>query len=124
MGYTNEKPDCYGDEDYYDPDDNACKDCSVFQSCGIRSSRSSRRSATPRVTASTSTDRNYRLATTKKKGEIARVMDDPGDDSTFANILLHNTGLEMMQTVVDEIGNSIRHIPRLDYGKYFERKKK
>lgn len=49
---------------------------------------------------------------------------EPDDDITYGKLLLHNTGLEVVQAIVDEISNSVRHIPRLDYGKYFDRRKK
>lgn len=125
MSYLDNKPDCYGDEDYYDEDDEDCQACQVRKACSIRASRGSRTSTSRTYTRSyTRTPTPKTTAVTKKQNKVAKIIEDPSDDTTFAKILLHNTGLEVLQTMVDELGNSIRHIPRIDYGKYFDRKKK
>lgn len=130
MGHSDNKPECYGDEDYFDPDDDDCAACAVSQSCGIRVSRAAHgtrsRYATRQSSRPLSRPNPTRAVTPQRtrKNEIQRVIDEPDDDTSFAKILMHNTGLEVIQSMVDELGNSIRHIPRIDYGKYFERKKK
>lgn len=132
MSYSDNKPECYGDEDYYDPDDKSCKDCGVFNSCGIRASRAARAGATtgsrsytrPQTTTPASNTAHTRTTQTTAAAKIKRTEVEPDENASFGGILLHNTGLEVLQTVVDELGNSIRQIPRIDYGTYFERRKK
>jgi len=125
MGYSNEKPDCYGDEHYYSPDDEECRECAVSSSCSIRAARRSSRSSPSSSRYSSSKPATvHKQQSSSKPTNVKRTVDEPEEGDTFAKILLHNTGLEVIQTMVDELGNSIRHIPRVDYGKYFERKKK
>ena len=129
MGYTNQKPECYGDPELYDPDDDECSGCGVNHSCSIRAQRkakSTRPSYTSRnrQLSSTSTQENVSSTSLAQSRKLPRVEREPNHDITFSKILMHNTGLEVLQTVVDELSSSIRHIPRLDYGRYFERKKK
>ena len=38
MGYSDDKPPCYGDAETYDPEDDTCQECAVRASCGIRAS--------------------------------------------------------------------------------------
>ena len=121
MGYSDTKPECYGDEDYYAPDDDECSSCAVKASCGIRVSRMSKQK---NVYSNRSTNRSATSIQRTQKNEIQRIVEEPDEDTSFAKILMHNTGLEVIQSMVDELGNSIRHIPRIDYGKYFDRKKK
>lgn len=124
MGYSDNRPGCYGDEDYFDPDDSECKSCGVMQSCSVRASRAARSRPSESSRRSTTSATRSIQKTTPRKTQIEKIIEEPDDNATFGKILLHNTGLEVMQAVVDELGNSIRHIPRVDYGKYFERKKK
>ena len=131
MEYSKQKPDCWGDPDCYEPDDDECKQCRVQQSCGMKSS--SKRTPTARHTPTTRhssfqsrTNRSQSTTsisrTVQPKPEIVRA--EPEEDVSFGKLLLHNTGLEVLQTTIDELSNSVRAIPRYDYGKFFERKKK
>lgn len=131
MEYSKQKPDCWGDPDCYEPNDDECNQCKMQHSCGIRvSSKSSYASRRQSTTSRGSLD--HRGSSTKNrlptrvtqtpKPEIVRA--EPEDDVSFGKLLLHNTGLEVLQTTIDELSNSVRAIPRYDYGKFFERKKK
>lgn len=121
MGYSDNKPGCYGDEEYFDPDDDECDSCAVKQSCGIRVSRM-KKQTNPSYRSTSS--QYSKPSTSRQKNEIQRIVEDPEDGVSFGKILMHNTGVEVLQSIVDELSNSIRHVPRMDYGKYFDRKKK
>lgn len=116
---------CYGDEDYYDPDDRVCKDCNYFKSCGIKVKNAQRRSTTTRTTSyrnSRRTPTTTRTLTTAKAKQTPVVIDE-SEDTTFTEALMHNASIEAIQAMVDELSNSIKHIPRKSYKNAWKRKK-
>lgn len=131
------KPECFGDPDYYDPTDKLCNtECSFYTACGIRSSRSgdaARRyiqnrvqntpSATPAATPYVPQRTTNTPATVVDKTKIATIVEDCQETDTFTSILMHNASLEALQAIVDELGNSIKQIPRKSYTNLYKRKK-
>ena len=114
-----ERPECYGDPDYYDPDDHSCSDdCAFFQSCGIRVARAnsanSRRSLTPK-------NKTTRQQVIKK--QKAEIIVEPETEDSYFSVLAYNSALEAIQAMADELSNSVRHVPRKSYGPIFNRKK-
>ena len=126
----NRKPECYGDTDYYDPDDDTCQECAYIDGCGIRAARTARTSnrRSPyknttynRTSSSVSSNKNS-IQRSKANQKITIIEADEQD--TFQSTLAHNAALEAMQAVVDEVANSIRHIPRKSYNNLWKRNKK
>ena len=127
------KPECYGDPYQFDLDDPGCEECSYQQSCSIRCNRNSRSrqassSYSSRQSFRSSESRKYlpssKRTEKKSKSRTEVITAEAEEDDTFMSILMHNAGLEAMQSMVDELGNSIRHIPRKSYNSIWKRTKR
>lgn len=118
-------PPCHGDEDYYDDTDKTCKSCAYNKSCALKIRRQANfsnnkpKTITTTKLASTSQTESSRLVP-KKKDEVAIVEED---GISFTDALMHNASIEAMQAMVDELANSIRHIPRKSYKNTWKRSK-
>ena len=118
-------PECHGDDDYYDDDDRTCKDCAYQRSCALKvrkltttTTKSSFRSSLPSKRNGGITKRSNTVSTKKPD-----VVIEEDDDASFTGALVHNASIEAMQAMVDELANSIRHIPRKSYKNTWKRKK-
>ena len=118
---STERPDCYGDEDYYDPDDPECRRCHCRSSCSLVIQR--RKSQ-----ARTSTRGRTRTRERKReKGEetaIIRSIDEYPEGSvsetdTFGSVVVHNATLNAVQATLDTVSHGWRQIPRKSYGNLF-----
>lgn len=116
-----DKPECYGDPDQYDPDDEGCDECAYSAGCSIRSrrnrapvsvNRTSSRSSPVRMQHKHSTTKNQVVSTTEAE-----------DEDTYLSVLSHNAGIEAIQAIFDELANSVRHVPRKTYTNIWRRKK-
>ena len=124
------RPECYGDEHEYEPSSRFCEDCSFKTSCGLKiRNAASKRSATTTTTrrlTSSSRRTNNRFTTstqiTKNKNNTPTTIEEDNEVS-FTGALVHNASIEAMQAMVDELSNSIRHIPRKSYKNTWKRKK-
>lgn len=135
----NVKPECYGDYQYYDPEDQECQDCAFIDACGIRARRSMRMHSESKSREQTSSraprmqpaerQQPTRAITTSRRGNVTKqtetqVFTEPGDKDTYWSVLSHNAGLEAVQAMFDELSNSVRHIPRKSYSELWKRPKK
>lgn len=122
---TNVIPPCHGDDDYYDDTHETCTSCTYNKSCALKIRRQANlannktKTSTSSRFVSTSRTESNRIVP-KKKEEVAIIEDD---DCTFTSALMHNASIEAMQAMVDELANSIRHIPRKSYKNTWKRKK-
>jgi uncharacterized membrane protein YqiK len=118
-----ERPECYGDIDYYDPDDEACtENCAYFQSCGIRVARSNNQSKKRELKAQTRIPNKQSNRVAKKQEPT--IIIEPEENDSYFSVLTYNSAIEAVQAMADELSNSIRYIPRKGYGNIFNRKKK
>ena len=120
-------PECHGDDDYYDDDDRTCKDCHYQKSCALKiRTRGSRSTKTSFRTSSSYSPSNRSSITRSSKNVPSKKPDvtiEEDSDATFTGALVHNASIEALQAMVDELSNSIRHIPRKSYKNTWKRKK-
>jgi hypothetical protein len=131
-----ERPECYGDPDTYDDDDDDCQECPAQASClnivkrkdrlaaqNVQVSRS--RIPNPRTTLSSNRGPPASTALSRRKKDevaVAELMvapdskrEEPYDDDTWLDAFRMNAFLGTAQTLVDELGHGIRSIPRVKY---------
>ena len=119
-------PECHGDEDYYDDTDRTCKDCNYARSCALKVRRISNKTPSKRSGSFVSSSRRNTSVVKSTKSVPTKnpeVVIEEDDDATFTGALVHNASIEAMQAMVDELANSIRHIPRKSYKNTWKRKK-
>lgn len=120
-GSRGPRPGCLGDEDYYDPDDQACEECSWRPTCSILIQKKTQQAKTRRPTSTATT-------TKKRKRTQQNVPDfdfeseiDVSDDDTFFSVAAYNAGLNSLQGFTSSIDTAVRHIPRKSYSNLFEK---
>jgi len=120
----NSPPECYADENEYDPESRYCGECPYRNSCGLKI-RNANKKTTTRTTRSLKSNNRFVSSSTKvvKKSKDIPVTIDEDDEVSFTGALVHNASIEAMQAMVDELSNSIRHIPRKSYKNTWKRKK-
>ena len=123
---SDNNPDCYGDEDYYDRDDPECRRCPKYSMCGVIINR--RKSRAARASTSRSlTSRNDRRPRGKKDeptNDIAQRMgnyieQDVGESDTFTSVLIYNASLNGVQGMLDTASHAWGQIPRKSYANVF-----
>tara|TARA_Y100000034_G_scaffold134265_1_gene202193 strand:- start:927 stop:1307 length:381 start_codon:yes stop_codon:yes gene_type:complete len=115
---TTKRPECYGDEDYYDPADAECQACEYKTTCSVIVRRRANQ-ARQRTT-------DIRSTTKKKlhRSEYREVpYEDPSQDTSFQGALGHNASVNGVQALADTFAEAMRSIPRLKYPNPFRRKK-
>ena len=122
-----QRPPCFGDGDYYDEEDDTCRDCAVEGACLLKVKRAGR-SKLSDIKKQTRERRNFRTTPIKstsiqaqRKEEVVEV--EPAEDDSYFSVLTHNASIEALQSVCDELANSVRQIPRKSYSGVFKRKK-
>ena len=129
-----DEPECYGDSEFYDIDDRDCQTCLAFEACGIKVQRLRERSLNnARRNFNTRGNTSYRREPTPsyKQQSVRRhepkndpLIENCTDEDTFFSVLTHNASLEALQSVFDELSNSVRNIPRKSYKYLWTRKKR
>lgn len=123
---TSSKPECYGDEDYYDRDDRTCRACPSVTTCGLVIRRKQKREENSAPIARRNSPTGGKTPTKRTKigsHSLSEVDPEPGD--TFGEVALHNSSLNALQGFVDTISDAVSHIPRKRYtGNIFGRGKK
>lgn len=129
-----ERPDCYGDEDYYDPDDPECRRCHCRASCSLVIQR--RQSQARTSTRGRTKTANLRESRKEEKQEetalIKRIDEYPEEEiletDTFGSVVIHNATLNAVQATLDTVSHGWSQIPRKSYKNLFHseraRKKK
>jgi len=111
-----EKPECYGDEDYYDPSDTTCRRCPVKGTCRVLVERRSKSSDRNAIT----TTKSSRTGSSVPRKQASVVVDHEEDDS-FMGVLGHNSMLNAGQGFVDTLSEAVSSIPRKKYPNPFSR---
>lgn len=129
-----ERPDCYGDEDYHDPDDPECRRCHCRSSCSlvIQRRKSQARTSTRTRTKSGERRRTRREEREEETALIQRMEEYPEGEvletDTFGSVVIHNATLNAVQATLDTVSHGWRQIPRKSYSNLFHtersRKKK
>lgn len=132
------KPECFGDDESYDPYLRMCRDCAYERACSHKVSQESNTTNTERLLGkSFSSNRSTRTSSyldrirdqrqskqvITKKQEHKIIQVDAEEEDTFTSVLMHNVSLEAVQAMVDELSNSIKEIPRKSYKNLWKRKK-
>ena len=127
-GSSSSKPDCYGDEDYYDRDDATCRACTSNTTCGLvvrRKMKKAENTAPHRSRAATTRRESSSRKPAARPRREAQEMIDPGEGETFGEVALYNSAVEASQGFLDTIASAWSHVPRKSYkGNIFNRKKK
>lgn len=133
-----EKPECFGEEELYDPDDRLCRDCGFEAACSYKVKQESNTTNSERLLGKTSyQNRSSRTSSylnklrsqreskevSVRKQEHKVVQVEAEEEDTFTSVLMHNASLEAVQAMVDELSNSIKEIPRKSYKNLWKRKK-
>lgn len=130
---STERPDCYGDEDYYDPDDPECRRCHCRSSCSLVIQRRKSQARTSTRTRTKSVDRRRSRKEEKEEAALIQRMDEYDevevlDTDTFGSVVVHNATLNAVQATLDTVSHGWRQIPRKSYSNLFHteraRKKK
>jgi hypothetical protein len=127
-GSSSSKPDCYGDEDYYDRDDSTCRACASNTTCGLvvrRKLKKEESSSPSRArTATTRAGASPRKPAARPRREAQETI-DPGEGETFGEVALYNSATEAAQGFLDTIASAWSHVPRKTYkGNIFGGRKK
>lgn len=114
-----ERPECYGDEDTYDPGDSTCRSCEWRPGCRVAQENERRRAG--RRSLSSRNKRNNKRGS-KRDNRSNRQHDrierhTPG--VSFWGALGKNMFLEGAQGWVDELSYGVSRIPREDYSAAF-----
>ena len=129
-----ERPDCYGDEDYYDPDDPECRRCHSRSSCSLVIQRRKSQARTSQRTRSRSNSLSRtpsRERTSSTEVELVRALDsypegETLENDTFSSVVIHNATLNAVQATLDTASHAWSQIPRKGYQNLFhsERRRK
>lgn len=135
------KPDCFGDEDYYDPDDQHCRQCTCKFACElkIRRLKQGARVQESRDWRKGTSSKDPRVKSKKRKREELVALgrqdldeyqeEEAEETDTFASALIHNASLNAIQASLDTASHAWAQIPRKGYQNVFhsarnKRKKK
>ena len=118
------RPDCFGDEEYFDIDDQHCRQCPSKMACQLKITR---RAQSKRGSYSPAKSKKE-----KKKDEVVRGRQDmsrytevePEEGDTFASALIHNASLNAIQASLDTISHGWSEIPRKSYHNIFHSARK
>jgi len=118
---STERPDCYGDEDYYDPDDPECRRCHCRSSCSLVIQR---RKSQARTSTRGRTRTRERRREKEEETAIIRSMDEyperlVSETDTFGSVVIHNATLNAVQATLDTVSHGWRQIPRKSYSNLF-----
>lgn len=113
---TEEKPGCYGDEDYYDITDSTCRACRYKGTCRIKVQA-----------AQSGKGRDAPLA--RKKGHsvagrsVPSPTEDHDEDDTFMGVLSYNSSLNAATAMSETLTQALSGIPRKRYPSFRKRRK-
>lgn len=128
-----EKPSCYKNEDVYDDDDEECRECPWYNSCGTlvkskmsagarsysnRSRNRTYRSTRERYSSATPPHRRSRLA------EDGYIYEDAEEDDTFASVVIYNSALNGLQACTQTLNTAVSFIPRKSYEDVLNKRRK
>jgi hypothetical protein len=105
-----EKPECYGDTDYYDISHPTCQDCAYKGTCRLKVEAGRRSSQT----SSTAYRPAHKPANTPPPSRN-KVYDEPEENDTFTGVLAYNTGLNAVTTMAETLTEALAGIPRKKY---------
>jgi len=122
------KPDCYGDPEVFDPDDDDCDRCPWRAACKVvidRKSKTRSRSRSNRRSRSSRDDRDDRDSRIiKRRGSTSVREAPPDEDDTWSSVLGYNAMVEAAQGMADELSNAVGHIPRKRYPNILAKRKR
>lgn len=106
-----EKPECYGDVDYYDGSHPTCQECAYKGTCRIKIETARRNSQ------SGSTQPAHRPGYKPPNTPPARtkVYEEPEGNDTFTGVLAYNAGLNAVTTMAETLTEALAGIPRKKY---------
>jgi hypothetical protein len=105
-----EKPECYGDADYYDGSHPICQECAYKGTCRLKVESNRRSSQTPAT--------NYPRPGQKPPNAPAakaRVYEEPEGNDSFTGVLAYNAGLNAVTTMAETLTEALAGIPRKKY---------
>ena len=108
----NERPECYGDPDYYDITDDTCKNCRWKGTCRLKISALER---DRRPTSSVSTVTAVQPVTSKRSAVKGKIYEDAGEEDTFTSVLAHNASLNAITAMSETLTDALSQIPRKKY---------
>jgi|SaaInlStandDraft_7_1057024.scaffolds.fasta_scaffold00038_32 hypothetical protein len=113
--HTEEKPGCYGEEDYYDITDSTCRACRYKGTCRIKvqAGKSGRSRDTPGPKKGHPTNgRSVPVPT-----------EDPDEGDTFVSALTYNSSLNAATAMSETLTQALSGIPRKRYPSFRKRRK-
>lgn len=126
-GSSSGRPECYGDEDYYDRDDRTCRACPSNTTCGLVVRRKMKNAESPPKRAHSRSGRapTKKDLPSRRREEVPTLEIDPEEGETFGEVALYNSATEAAQGFLDTIANAWSHRPRKTYkGNIFGGRKK
>ena len=113
-----ERPDCYGDEETYDPGDSACRSCEWRPGCRVAQENERRRDGRRKLSSRNKRGNKRGTKDNRRSKQHERIeRHTPG--VTFWGALGKNMFLEGAQGWVDELSFGVSRIPREDYSAAF-----
>jgi hypothetical protein len=109
----NERPECYGDPDYYDITDDTCKNCRWKGTCRLKISalERDRRPASSSSSVTTTTT----SAIPQRSAVKGKIYEDAGEEDTFTSVLAHNASLNAITAMSETLTDALSQIPRKKY---------
>lgn len=131
-GFTSKyasRPDCYGEEDVYDPDDEECRQCPHKSPCSLVITRREAQARREITSRNSQRDRDRRKERKEKVGALIRSVEDfpvgePEEGDTFSTALVYNASLNALQGMVDTASHAVGQIPRKPYNMFTSLRKK
>jgi len=125
-------PDCFGDEDYYGPEDRECKRCEFRVACSSNIRKEKKAAVSRRIrnraNATTRTRKSRTSVQRRQQSEETGVVVsrdvgsyievESAEEDTFASAVMHNASLNAAQGIADTISQAISHIPRKRYNMF------
>lgn len=116
---SEEKPSCYGEEDYYDITDSTCRACKFKGTCRIKVQASnSGRSSHPGQPRPT-TGKGHAVSSRT----VPVPAEDHGDDDSFMGVLTYNSSLNAATAMSETLTQALSGIPRKRYPSFSKRRK-
>ena len=123
-----DRPECHGDEDYYDPDDSTCRQCEYRGTCQVlvRKAKEKTRKARAReaIDKARAAKAGAKTPARSSNGVIRTTnrdfeLEEAEEDDTFTSVLTHNAALNALQGAADTFSDAISNIPRKSYTNVF-----
>lgn len=114
---SEEKPGCYGDEDYYDITDKTCRECRYKGTCRIKvqAAKNGRRRESPTPSG--------KVAHKGAGRSVPAPTEDADENDTFMSVLTYNSSLNAATAMSETLTQALSGIPRKKYPSFRKRRK-